>query len=167
MLAKPLLVLSSYSLLLALLAVRIDYVEWKWVLGSLAVLGVLSLLLLLLSDSTSTRVPRVVKTVKRPGAEAGGYLTSYLLPFVVSPTPTLQDGIAYIVFLLIAGVITAKTGAVQINPLLYLFGWQVIQFTDTNEKTKFLVTRKTPDIGEEIWVSLFQDVLVRRKDPTG
>ena len=165
MLAKPLLVFSSYALLFALLAVRIDYVEMKWALGLLAVLGSLSLLMLLLSDSRSTPVSRIVKSVTRPGPEAGGYLVSYLLPFVVSPTPTLEDCIAYVVFLLVAGVITAKTGAVTINPLLYLLGWQVVQFTDVNEKSSYLVTRKTPDQGEIIWVSLFDDVLVRRKAP--
>jgi len=165
MLAKPLLVFSSYALLFALLAVRIDYLEMKWVLGLLAALGVLSLLVLLLSDSKSAPVPRTVKTVTRPGPEAGGYLVSYLLPFVVSPTPTLEDCIAYAAFLLVAGVITAKTGAVAINPLLYLLGWQVIQLTDSNKKSSYLVTRKTPEKGEIIWVSLFDDVLVRRKAP--
>ncbi|WP_291043261.1 hypothetical protein [Herbiconiux sp.] len=164
MLAKPLLVFSSYALLFALLAIRLDSWTLKLVLGGLSVLGVLALIAIFMLDSRSTLTPRTVARAEGPGPEAGAYLVSYLLPFVVSPDPAASDLVAYGIFLVVAGVITASTGAVQINPLLYLSGRRIIRVTDSEGYADYVVIRKMPIAGEVIWVTRLQtDVSVMRR----
>lgn len=162
MLAKPLLVFSSYSLLFALLAIRVEDWQLRWPLIALSALGILTLIVILRLDSRSTPVVRTVASIDRPGPEAGGYLVSYLLPFVVSPAPSVTDVISYSLFLILAGVITAYTGAVQINPLLYLIGRPIVRMTDTNGMTTFVVLRGRPIPGDQISVTLMNDVAVMR-----
>lgn len=152
MLAKPLLVLSSYSLLFALLAIRVDYVWLKWTCGGLAFLGVLSLLAVVGSALRTTRETVEIDTIRGPGAEASAYLSAYLLPFVVSPTPTPWDLLAYAVFLIVAGVVTTRTGVVQINPLVYLVGYRVLEVTPSRGEPMLILIRGNKRKGDKITV---------------
>jgi hypothetical protein len=164
MFAKPLLVFSSYSLLFALLAIRIECWPLRAGLASLAVLGVVLLAVLLALDSTSSPVERQIVAISEPGPEAGGYLVSYLLPFVIPSQPSMTDLLSYGLFLIVAGIITASTGAVQVNPLLYLIRRRVVRVTDANGFSSYVVVRGRPIPGDTIWVTLLQpDVAVMQK----
>lgn len=166
MLAKPLLALSSYSLLFALLAVR---VEVPWIRGAclaLAAVGLIGLFLVFGLARRSEPTGHSIKDVQGPGAEASGHLASYLLPFVISPTPTPTDVITYGAFLFVAVLVTARTGAIQVNPLLYVAGWKVIRITDTEGYSTQLVSRGHLAAGDRVWATrLPGDVAVQRKNP--
>src|ERR1035438_9441157 len=80
MLGRPLLFLSSYAPLFALLAIRFEE-RWLWIsCTALAVLGVVSLWLLLRLDARSAPGPHTLASVKDAGGEAAAYLATYLLP---------------------------------------------------------------------------------------
>ena len=166
MLAKPLLALSSYSLLFALLAVRVE-VHWiRTVCGVLTALGFIGLVLVFGLARRSEPTRHVIAEVQGPGAEAGGHLASYLLPFVISPKPAFTDLIAYGVFLFVAVLVTARTVAVQVNPLLYVAGWKVVRITDAGGYSTQLVSRGHLAVGDTVWATrLSGDVAVQRKEP--
>jgi hypothetical protein len=166
-LAKPLLVLSSYSILFALLAIRVQVVSLRVALLVLTLVGVAALILLFRLDARSTRSPHVIKTIEQPGPEAGAYMASYLLPFVISSTPGLWDVIAYAVFLIVAGIVTAYTGAIQVNPLIYLMGRRVVRVIDEQDYSFYLVVRGRPTTGSQVWVTqMSQNVAVMRTPPS-
>ena len=99
MLGRPLLFLSSYAPLFALLAIRFEQ-RWLWISCTvLAVLGVVSLWLLLRLDARSSPGPHTLVSSRDAGVEAAGYLATYLLPFLTVATPTIRDVIAYAGFL--------------------------------------------------------------------
>jgi hypothetical protein len=113
MLGRPLLFLSSYAPLFALLAIRF---EQRWLQISctvLAVTGVVSLWLLLRLDARSSPGPHTLASVKDAGGEAASYLATYLLPFLTVATPTIRDVLAYAGFLLVAATISLRSSVVQ------------------------------------------------------
>lgn len=138
MLAKPLLVLSSYSILFALLAIRVQLFGVKLALVAMTVIGVASLILFFRLDARATPAPHTIKQVDHPGPEAGAYLASYLLPFVISAKPEVWDVIAYGIFLLVAGIVTANTGAIQVNPLIYLMRRRIVLMPSLDDRAASL-----------------------------
>lgn len=163
MLGKPLLFLSSYAPLFALLAIRFEQ-EWLWIsCVVLAALGVVSLWLLLHLDARSSPGPHVLATASDAGGEAASYLATYLLPFLTVSTPTPRDVAAYVGFLAIAAVIFLRSSIAQVNPLLYLFGYRVLAITDSRGLQAFLITRQAVQPGVPVLATRFRDdVLVRR-----
>src|SRR3954449_6378556 len=83
MLAKPMMFLSSYAVLFALLAIRIDQPIPRWIMITLSIAGVLSLFLVLLVNKSQTRAQHTTSEVSNAGSEAAAYLAGYLLPFLV------------------------------------------------------------------------------------
>jgi hypothetical protein len=162
-LGKPLLFLSGYAPLFALLAIRFQLLGLTLGCAGLAVLGMGSLLLLLRLDARATPGVHRLQRVKDAGAEAGAYLGAYLLPFLTVSTPTIRDVIAYAGFILVAGAVYLHSSVVQINPLLYLFGYRVVHVVDSNGLRAYLVTRRRPDVGQRIAATRFRDdVLIDR-----
>jgi hypothetical protein len=162
-LGKPLLFLSSYAPLFALLAIRFQP-QWLWICCSiLAALGVFSLLLLLWLDTRSEPGPHVLVTVQDAGGEAASYLAGYLLPFLVAPSPSVRDAIAYLGFLLVAAAINLRSAMVQVNPLLYVFGYRILAVADKGGLRAYLITRRMVQAGDKILATRFRDeVLVNR-----
>ena len=163
MLGRPLLFLSSYAPLFALLAIRF---EQRWLQISctvLAVTGVVSLWLLLRLDARSSPGPHTLVSVKDAGGEAASYLAAYLLPFLTVATPTIRDVLAYAGFLLVAATINLRSSVVQVNPLLYVLGYRVLSVTDDYGLHAFMITRHRPPEGNRILATRFRDdVLVDR-----
>jgi hypothetical protein len=166
MLGKPLLFLSSYAPLFALLAIRFQP-PWLWIsCVVLAGLGVVSLLLLLRLDARSSPGPHVLASIQDAGGEAASYLASYLLPFLTVATPTARDVIAYIGFLLVAATIHLRSAVVQVNPLLYLLGYHVLSVTDDRGLRAYMITRHLVPTGGRVLATRFRDdVLVDRTHP--
>ena len=163
MLGKPLLFLSSYTPLFALLAIRFDQLWLILTCSGLAVVGVTALWLLLRLDARATPGAHELKTTKDAGAEAGAYLGAYLLPFLTVSSPSARDAIAYGAFLIVAASIYLHSSVVQINPLLYLFGYRVVEVVDTHGLRAYLVTRQRLDVGQRIAATRFRDdVLIDR-----
>jgi hypothetical protein len=163
MLGKPLLFLSSYAPLFALLAIRFQP-QWLWIsCVVLAGLGVISLLLLLRLDARSAAGPHVLTTIQDAGPEAASYLAGYLLPFLTVSTPTVRDVIAYAGFLVVAATIHLRSSVAQVNPLLYLLGYHVVSVTDNQGLSAYMITRHLVPAGERVLATRFRDdILVDR-----
>lgn len=163
MLGKPLLFLSSYAPLFALLAVRFQP-RWLWIpCVGLAGLGVIALVLLLRLDRRSSPGPHVLTHVQDAGGEAAAYLAGYLLPFLTVSTPTVRDVVAYIGFLLVAAIIHVRSTVAQVNPLLYLLGYHVLSVTDSRGLRAYMITRHQVPTGERVLATRFRDdILVDR-----
>ncbi|GAA4502335.1 hypothetical protein GCM10023191_053730 [Actinoallomurus oryzae] len=163
MLGKPLLFLSAYAPLFALLAIRFKPLAIMLTCVGLAILGLLALLLLLRLDARATPGAHRLKQVKDADAEAGAYLGAYLLPFLTVSTPSVRDAAAYAGFIIISGAIYLHSSVVQINPLLYLLGYRVLQVVDTNDLQAYLVTRRPAQVDQYIVATRFRDdVLIDR-----
>ena len=163
MLGRPLLFLSSYAPLFALLAIRFEQ-RWLWISCTvLAVIGVVSLWLLLRLDARSSAGPHTLTSVQDAGGEAASYLATYLLPFLTVSTPTVRDVLAYAGFLLVAATISLRSSVAQVNPLLYLLGYRVLSVTDDHGLHAYMVTRHRPPAGNRVLATRFRDdVLVDR-----
>ncbi len=163
MLGRPLLFLSSYAPLFGLLAIRFEE-QWLWVsCVVLAALGVASLWLLLRLDARQSPGPHLLTSVKEAGGEAAAYLAAYLLPFLTVPMPTVRDVLAYVGFLLVAAAIYIRSAMAQVNPLLYLLGYQVLSVTDDHGLNAYMITRHSPSAGDCVLATRFRDdVLVNR-----
>jgi hypothetical protein len=163
MLAKSLLFMSSYAPLFALLAIRFED-PWLWVsCATLSVLGAASLWLLLRLDSRAEPGPHDVVAVSDAGGEAAAYLASYLLPFLTVATPGARDVAAYVGFLVVAAAIYLRSSLVQVNPLLYLFGYRVLSVEDGLGLHAYLIARGRVAVGSRILATRFgSDVLVAR-----
>lgn len=164
MLGKPLLFFSSYAPLFALLAIRFQPLELSLTCAGMAVVGVVALLALFRLDKRASPGAHQLAEVKDAGAEAGAYLGAYLLPFLTVSTPTVRDGIAYLAFLVVAAAVYVHSSVVQINPLLYVFGYRVLGVVDTKGLRAYLVTRRRDlQIDETIIATRFRDdVLIDR-----
>lgn len=163
MLGKPLLFLSAYAPLFALLAVRFEALALMVTCIALALVGVGCLLLLLRLDARATPGAHQLKYVKDAGAEAGAYLGAYLLPFLTVSTPSARDAVAYLGFMIVSAAVYIHSSVVQINPLLYILGYRVLEVVDTNGLRAYLVTRRSPDVGQYVAATRFRDdVLIDR-----
>jgi hypothetical protein len=163
MLAKPLLFMSSYAPLFALLAIRFEE-RPLWISFSvLAVLGAAALWLLLRLDSRAAAGPHDLTAVSDAGGEAAAYLASYLLPFLTVSTPGPRDIAAYVGFLIVAAAVYLRSSLVQVNPLLYLFGYQVLSVTDSFGLQAYLIVKGKVPVGSRILATRFgSEVLVAR-----
>lgn len=163
MFGKPLLFLSSYSPLFALLAVRFESPVLVWPCAGVAVLGIGSLWLLFRLDAGIDPGSHRLAKVRDAGAEAGAYLGAYLLPFLTVAAPTWRDAVAYLGFIVVAGAVYMRSSVIQINPLLYLFGYQVLEVVDTKGLKAYLISRARPQLGQLVTATRFRDdVLIVR-----
>jgi hypothetical protein len=93
---------------------------------------------------------RAVHRVEDRGGEVAGYLATYLLPFVTVAEPGWRDIVGYLVFLAIVAVVYIRSGLVQINPTLYLFGWRLFAIDIGEGWSGYLLARRPAARGEEI-----------------
>ncbi len=78
------------------------------------------------------------------GADVSGYLAAYLLPFLTVAEPSASDLAAYVIFVVVAGLVYVRSGLMQVNPTIYLFKYKVLRASvpvrDTNKEV-FVITR--------------------------
>ena len=163
MFGRPMLFMSSYAPLFALLAIRFSQ-RWLWA-GCLvlSVVGVACLLLLLALNRRTSPGPHEIVSVKYGGSQAASYLAGYLLPFVTVSTPTIRDVLAYAGFITIAAVVHIRSSLIEINPLLHLLGYRILEFEDTRGLKGYLITRRNVAAHDQITASRFKDdVLIDR-----
>lgn len=155
------LFLSSYSALFLILAVRFDITALRYVCASLFVIGFADTWLI--THKASRRLqgyPVTVDRVEDLGSEVGGYLASYLLPFVTIPEPTMRELVGYLIFILVAGLIYVKSDLARVNPTLYIFGFQAVKIGFGRDGKGFLLTRNPPRVGDTIVISDIGGILL-------
>lgn len=166
MLQRPLLFFSSYAPLFGILAIRFERPALMYACIGLAIAGVAALLGIIWLHSRTNGPEMVIASVNNAGGEAASYLAGYLLPFVTVGQPSLRDVLAYVAFIVVAGVVHSKTSAIQVNPLLFLLGWKIVQVSTDSGASVFLITRKAHFSGDRVRTSkLGGDVRVEQKQP--
>jgi peptidoglycan/LPS O-acetylase OafA/YrhL len=163
------LFISSYVPLFVILAIRFRDLELEVACILAAALGATSLVLLLWKARRIQPDPHRIETVADRGAEVAGYLATYLLPFVTVTEPSARDIAAYVAFLAVVGIVYVQSDMVQINPLLYLFGYRVSAVTTGDGWSGVLISRSQPRRGSAVLASRLQDTvaLERTRDPHG
>ncbi|SCL66937.1 hypothetical protein GA0070608_3403 [Micromonospora peucetia] len=163
MLIRVLLFISSYSPLFALLAIRFDQTWLRLVCAGLACLGLASFVLIFRLDGKKSKGAYRIVKVTDAGSQVAGYLASYLLPFLTVSTPSVKDIVAYSVFLGVVCAVYVQTSLLQINPVLYLFRWQVFEVEDSQGFRGFVISRNRILSNSDILATRFGDnVLIDR-----
>jgi hypothetical protein len=94
------------------------------------------------------------------GADVSGYLASYLLPFLTVATPGLTDVIAYVIFVLVVGLVYVRSGLMQINPTVYFMGRRVLRATvPVRDSTKevFVISRRDLRVATTVQAERFSE----------
>jgi len=152
MLAKPALFLSSYAPLFLMLALRFELLWLRIACVTLGIAGIVALVLFFVASKASAiDSPRRVESVSNAGAAASAYLAGYLLPFLAVPQPTTADLLAYAVFFIVAYPVNAKTGLLQVNPLIFMLPGRSIQtLTFSGGKSYLVVALGRVRVGDEV-----------------
>jgi len=145
---------------------RVEWLRISCVL--LSVCGVATLWFLVIRAPRRISADFVeVAAVQDEGGLASGFLASYLLPFLTAPEPGIPDTLAYVVFLIVAGIVYVRSDMAQVNPTLYLFGYLVVSIRTTGGLHSFAIVRRRPSAGDTIRkVNLSGTVFVEVPRPT-
>jgi hypothetical protein len=155
------LLLSAYSPLFAILAVRFQGATLKWVCGVLAGVGLAHLIVVLaIAPRLSAARPYPVDEVEDASGEVAGFLATYLLPFVTVPSPSVDDVIGYLIFAAVVIAIFLRSNLAQVNPTLYVIGWRVVSI-EVNGRSRYLVCRRMPRVPTTIQGCSFAGLLIR------
>lgn len=124
-----------------MLALRFELLWLRWACVGLCIVGV-GALVWFFEASRISRIgePRRVQSVSNAGASASAYLAGYLLPFVTIGTPTALDLVAYAIFFIVAYFVNAKTGLLQVNPLVFMMPNRSHSLPDQSDLTYGLVS---------------------------
>jgi hypothetical protein len=157
------LFLSSYAPLFLILAIRFRGETLRVVCGGLSAIGFTYLLLVLcvVTRSAQQRAYPVASVEDASGA-VGGYLATYLVPFVTVPSPSAADLAGYCILAVVVIVIFMRSELAQINPTLYLLGWRVASIR-TSETGYYLVCRRLPRPAAEINAVRVAGLLIRKE----
>jgi hypothetical protein len=74
-------------------------------------------------------VRRLLSDLSDQGANAGGYVATYLLPFLATGPPDIWAAIAEVLYFLLLLTIFVRSELALINPTLYVLGWRVTMAT--------------------------------------
>jgi len=145
------LFLGSYVLLFVLLAIRF---QTRWLMIScivIAAIGLLDMLWIVFGVTRKTEAePIRIADVTDAGSDVAGYLATYLLPFLTVAEPTTRDVIAYMIFLLVTGLVYVRSEMTQINPTLYILGKRVVAITTDKGWSGHLVATSPPHVGDVV-----------------
>ncbi|MFE3441576.1 hypothetical protein ACFXNW_00935 [Nocardia sp. NPDC059180] len=152
--ARTPLFFSSYTPLFAILAARFAATPWLSVVClALMVFGTACTVWVLYLIGSSARSSITVAKVHETGTESGGYLVSYVLPFLTVETPDALDALAYGLFLLVLLLVYVRTDLIQVNPMIYLLLHRIVKVqTDTGD-TAYVIVRSVPRPGDTVTVA--------------
>lgn len=155
--ARALILLSSYTPLFTILAIRFENRVVMWICIALAAFGVIALLAILALERRVAPGPHTIKAVAPGGGEATAYLASYLLPFVTIAEPGWRDLAGYALFFLVAVTVHIRSSVIQINPLLYVLRYRVSRVQTEEGLDMLLISRSKPKVGQLIRASDLDD----------
>ncbi len=152
--ARTPLFFSSYTPLFAILAARFAATPWL-AFGALALmaLGAGCTVWVLYLLGSSARSSLTVARVHETGSESGGYLVSYVLPFLTVETPGVLDALAYGLFLLVLLIVYVRTDLIQVNPMIYLLLRRIVKVQTGTGDMAYVVVRSVPRPGDTVTVA--------------
>lgn len=159
-LSNSLLFLSSFAPLFLALAFRFDGPALRFTCAGLCFLGLLALLAALNLWFDRTPMTVVVESADDRGPDVGGYITAYLMPLLAVPEPTAGDLVAYVIILLVIGLIYVRSRMIQMNPLLYLFGLRLTAITTVDGFHGYIISTHIPKVGDEVKVARRENILL-------
>jgi hypothetical protein len=159
------LLVSSYSLLFGLLSLRYaGRPPLALAFYAAFAFGVLVTGWLLLGERRKQPFNATFTTVVDQGSATSAYLVTYLLP-LIGDDPSDREIVAHVIFLFVLVVVTFQANLELINPLLYLFGWQIFRVTTSAGTLRYLVARDAPVPNAPLRVTrLTTDILVQRRN---
>lgn len=157
--------LSSYAPLWAMFALRFDSIWLRIFFALLCLCGILITTYVLRRNRSGRPSNTTITVAGDGGAEVSGYLAAYLLPFLTLAAPSLLDGLAYVIFFAVAGVVYVRSGLMQVNPTIYLLGWRVARGTiavggaagSRGAKEIYVITRRDRRVGASLRAERFTD----------
>lgn len=159
------LFLTAYAPLFFILAVRFDEPAWlQLVCVGLTVIGALFLVTFVLAVRKTPTARLHVESAREVGAEAGGYLASYILPFVTVSAPSVRDLIGYGVFLFVTMLIYVRSDLVQVNPAVYLVLRRVVRIRTDHGDVVLVVCRQKPRPGSTLRVASLAGIRLEVRD---
>jgi hypothetical protein len=152
--------LSSYAPLWLMLGLRFEPCGLRvgFILLGFGCAGAVLLLLGRRADERPSNTS--LSVVGDGGSEVSGYLAAYLLPFLTVSDPTLDDLLAYGIFISVAGIVYVRSGLMQINPTVYLMGRRVIRARVVDrhgEQEVFVITSRDLRLGAELKAERFSE----------
>lgn len=160
------LFLSSYAVLFAILALRFSEPALRITMVLLCALGVAAVIWILLEERAKGPGSYKITRAEDAGAEAAGYLGTYLLPFLTISEPGLTDLAAYALFLGVVFLIYVSSDMIRLNPLLYLFRRRVYRVQSARGFEGYLVAHSSNVRRDDLLATRFaNDVLVEAMSP--
>jgi hypothetical protein len=151
---------SSYAPLWIMLGLRFSNTPVRITLIAFGV-ACFSYVAFIISRSARERPSNTELTIAGDaGADVSGYLASYLLPFLTVPEPSLTDVLAYVIFVLVAGLVYVRSGLMQINPTVYLLGRRVLRASAPGRGTTkevFVISRRDLRVSSTLQAERFSD----------
>ncbi|WP_110208010.1 hypothetical protein [Nocardioides daejeonensis] len=173
------LFLISYSPLALIFAIRAippgndEQLRSWFVPVGFAVLGGLGLALAIRLLRGGRRVSPVelrVAGIQDEGAQAAGYLATYLFPFIVFGEASWRVWVAYCVYFLVLALVTMRSNLILVNPTLYLLRRRVVRIDfdtrrgtgTTDRQSAILICRQLPRVGDTVSVVRLADGYLER-----
>lgn len=164
MLTRLPLFVTAYTPLFLILAVRFDNSRWlRIVCVGLTVIGLALLLTFVLAVKRTPTARFQVESAKETGAEAGGYLAAYVLPFVTVSAPTARDVIGYGIFMIVALLVYVRSDLVQVNPTFCLALRRIVRVRTDQGDVVLVVCRQIPRSGENLRVASLAGIRLEAK----
>lgn len=157
---------SSYAPLWVIIALRQDPPQLRLFFVLFATAGVLSAVQIFVDVHRLAPNPYRVVEVADRGSEVAGYLSTYLLPFVMVASPTGRDLWAYGLFFLVTACVYVQSNMLAINPLLYFGGLRVFGVTMDTGGTAYLIARSAPARGTVILAAQLGDGVLVETEKT-
>jgi hypothetical protein len=168
-----LLFLSSYSPAFLIIAIRSFQHSWTlfWVSIAMCVGSAVAFLIFLTVVRRGAPILVTVQSVEPRSSELAAYVATYLLPFVLVPSATLQDVLGLAVFIVFIGILWVNSGMLYLNPLLALCRFRLYVATvrasgGSDLPRSFLITRHVDlAVGEKMRLDrVMPGVLIDHRD---
>lgn len=155
------LFLSSYSPVFVLLALQPEWPTWWWLTCLLSLLAAIGLggltLMIWLTRRKPRSLPVKVLVVRDAGSESAAFLATYLLPLITASIQNAYTAWATAVYLGLACIITIRSSLIQVNPILMVAGYRILQaeFVDSSATSStrghgYLLARRSVRTGDII-----------------
>jgi hypothetical protein len=168
---KALLFMSAYIPLWGVVVVfdapglgRLVWVAWAMLAaGFLGLLGLAAM-----HRNSAPEATITLKSVERKDLEAVIYIVAYILPFLGAFTTNLPTLETFAVLFVISLLVTLRTDAFYVNPVLAIIGIRVYRVEDEDDNEQVILTRrKTLKTGSTLSVVSLADGLWREKKVDG